>query len=209
MKRSKEELDTRQVPCRSQVTSEKNYHDLLYSWIQCNSERVALHSQDRWISKKKVKFTYIESQMIDSNGQKIMSRKTISKYFHWLVENEYLIEDGDYYRLRVLEKGEANIVQYQTLSILVNTLQRHCIDTYQYLYSRFCACDRKPFFATIAQIKSYIGFSTETSCNNSKVTDTLVVLRTLKLLDYEYIWNEEEKKEHIRFNWVVDRLPVQ
>lgn len=207
-KRTKEELDTRQMPCRREVTSEKNYCDLLYAWIQCNSERVSLHSRDRQISKTKVKFVNIEREMVDSEGNKIMNRKTISKYFHWLEDNGFVIEDGKYYKLRILEPEEANIIYYKTLSILINVFQRHSIDIYQYLYGRFCACGKQPFFATIAQIKDFIGISVDTSSNNAKVTDTLVILKRLQLLDYEYIWTDENK-EQIRFNWVVDRLPSE
>lgn len=65
-KRSKEELDKRQMPCSSSITGDKNYHDLLYAWLQCNSERRTLHSRERWIHKKKCKFTYIEKEMRDS-----------------------------------------------------------------------------------------------------------------------------------------------
>lgn len=54
-----------------------------------------------------------------------MSRKTISKYFHWLEENGFIIdeEDSSYYRLRLLSAEEANIIYYKTLSILTNVLK--------------------------------------------------------------------------------------
>lgn len=206
MKRSSEELDTRQMPCRKEITSEKNYCDLLYAWLQCNSERVSMHSRDRQIDKKKCRFTYIESAMTDSQGEKVMSRKTISKYFHWLEEQGFIIEDGNYYRLKLLSAEEANIIYYKTLSVLTNVLKQHVIDIYQYLYGRFCANDKEPYIVTVAQMKDYIGKATTTTSNNAIVMDPLEILCRLQLLDYEYV-QTEEKKTNIQINWVVDRLP--
>lgn len=205
-KRSPEELDTRQMPCRREVTSEKNYCDLLYAWLQCNSERVSMHSRDRQIDKKKCKFTYIEAAMVDSQGEKVMSRKTISKYFHWLEEQGFIIEEDKYYRLRLLSAEEANLIYYKTLSVLTNVLKQHVIDIYQYLYGRFCANEQQPYIVTVAQMKDYIGKATTTTSNNAIVMDPLEILCRLQLLDYEYI-QTEEKKTNIQINWVVDRLP--
>lgn len=205
-KRTQEGLNTRQMPCRRDITSEKNYCDILYAWIQCNSERATLHSTDRYISKQKVKFTNIEREMVDSEGKSIMNRKTISKYFHWLVEKGFLVEEDKNYRITVLGKDEANIIYYKTLSVLVNVFQRHSIDIYQYLYGRYCACERKPFFVTIPMIKDFIGMSTKTTSNNAKVTDTLNILKRLGLLEYEYKWVDKDK-EQIQITKVLDRLP--
>lgn len=207
MKRSLDELDTRQMPCRREVTSEKNYCDLLYAWLQCNSERVTLHSRDRQIEKKRCQFTNIEREMTDSQGNKVMSRKTISKYFHWLEDQGYIIdEEGKYYKLRLLQPEEANIIYYKTLSILTNVLKQHVIDIYQYLYGRFCANEKQPYIVTVSQMKDYIGIATTTTSNNAIVMDPLEILCRLQLLDFEYI-QTEEKKTNIQINWVVDRLP--
>lgn len=207
MQRTAEELDTRQMPCRSSVTSEKNYCDLLYAWIQCNSERTSLHSQDRRISKKKCKYTNIEREMTDSQGEKVMDRRTISKYFQWLVTQGYLVldEKQEYYNITVLEKGEANIIYYKTLSILMNVFRRHSIDIYQYLYSRYCANGKKTFRAAIPDIKRYIGITTSTSSNNAVVMDTVDILKRLGLLDYQYV-QTDENKTMVEFLWVTDRL---
>lgn len=205
MKVGEKVKNTRQMPCLREVTSEKNYSDLLYAWLQCNSERVGLHSTDRQIEKSKCKFVYIERAMTDSQGEKIMSRKTISKYFKWLEDQGFLIEDKDYYKLRVLDREEANILQFETLSILTNVLRPHAIDIYQYLYGRFCAAG-KAYLVTVSQIKNFIGIATATTSNNAIVMDTLDILKRLQLLDWEYV-QTEEKKTNIQINWVTDRLP--
>lgn len=205
-KRSAAELDTRQMPCRKEVTSEKNYCDLLYAWLQCNSERVTLHSRDRQIEKKRCQFTNIEREMTDSQGQKVMNRKTISKYFHWLEDNGYIVEDGKYFKIRVLEPEEGNIIYFKTLSILMNVFRQHVIDIYQYLYSRFCANNKQPYIVTVSQMKNYIGITTGTTSNNAIVMDSLDILRRLQLLSFRYV-QTEEKKTNIEIEWVVDRLP--
>lgn len=93
-------------------------------------------------------------------GNKVMGRKTIAKYFHWLVEQGFLVEDEKYYKIIVFDKESANILQYKTLSILTNVLRPHVIDIYQYLFGRFKAADEKPYLVTVAQMKEYIGVTT-------------------------------------------------
>lgn len=199
-------IDTRQMPCRKDITSNKSYCDLLFAWIQCNSERATLHSQDRQIEKKKCQFTNIEREMTDSQGNKVMGRKTIAKYFHWLVEQGFLVEDEKYYKIIVFDKESANILQYKTLSILTNVLRPHVIDIYQCLFGRFKAADEKPYLVTVAQMKEYIGVATTTTSNNAIVMDSLEILKRLQLLDFQYV-QTEEKKTNIQIDWVVDRLP--
>ena len=46
------ETNSRQIPTNSSITSAKQYCDLLYAWLQCNSERISPESDGRRISKK-------------------------------------------------------------------------------------------------------------------------------------------------------------
>lgn len=127
-----------------------------------------------------------------------MGRKTIAKYFHWLVEQGFLVEDEKYYKIIVFDKESANILQ----SILTNVLRPHVIDIYQYLFGRFKAAD----LVTVAQMKEYIGVATTTTSNNAIAMDSLEILKRLQLLDFQYV-QTEEKKTNIQIDWVVDRLP--
>ena len=75
---------SRQVPALRAITTEKDYCDLLYAYIQCNSERVAPNTQVRKIDKRKVRFIDIErafTKVIDGVEEKTMSKYSISKYF--------------------------------------------------------------------------------------------------------------------------------
>lgn len=202
--------DSRQMPSTSYITREKDYCDLLYAWIQCNSERVAIDSRDRRIHKSKIKWTQIEKDFTrrDSEGKeyKVMGRKTIAKYFGYLEEKGLIkLEDDDYYYLRLLDQSEANLIEYKTLMKLMNVLQKNSISIYIYLFNRYWANGRQPFIATIKNIKDYIGIATSTTSNNAIVDDTIEILKRLGLLDYEIVW--QDGKSLLQFKWVKNALP--
>ena len=44
--------NSRQMPSASMIVREKDYCDLLYAWLQCNSERENVMSTQRRIEKK-------------------------------------------------------------------------------------------------------------------------------------------------------------
>jgi hypothetical protein len=54
--------NSRQMPSSSTITKQKNYSDLLYAWLQCNSDK----SEDgqRRIHKSKVVWTVIEKDLM-------------------------------------------------------------------------------------------------------------------------------------------------
>lgn len=202
--------DSRQMPSTTYITKEKDYCDLLYAWIQCNSERVSVDSRDRRIHKSKIKWVQIEKDFtrIASNGEvdKVMSRKTIAKYFKHLEDKGLIkLEDDDYYYLRLLDQSEANLIEYKTLMKLMNVLQKNSISIYIYLFNRYWANGKQPFIATLKNIKDYIGIATTTTSNNAIVDDTIEILKRLGLLDYELLW--QDGKSLLQFKWVKNSLP--
>lgn len=206
------ENDSRQMPSQSYITKEKDYCDLLYAWLQCNSERVDIGSVDRKIAKKKVKWAAIERDFtrVDIDGQsfKIMNRKTIAKYFQFLIQKELVIDsDDEYYYLKVLGKTEANLIEYNTLLKMMNVLQKNAISIYIYLFNRYWANGCEPFVATMRQIKEFIGIATATTSNNLQISDTIDILQRLQLLEMELVYNENEKKSYMTFKWVANKLP--
>ena len=82
--------NSRQMPSSKIITKEKNYCDLLYAWLQCNSELLDMESRIRYIERKNVKWARIERdftrQSSDGAIEKVMDRKTIAKYFRHLEE---------------------------------------------------------------------------------------------------------------------------
>ena len=149
------EKNSRQMPSTSSVAREKDYCDLLYAWLQCNSERENMNDVVRRIHKSKIKWVSIEKDftrtLSDGTVDKVMSRKTIAKYFKHL-EDKGLIElneENDYYYLTVLDSTEANLIEYNTLSKLMNVLQKNSISVYIYLFNRYYANGKSSFIATI------------------------------------------------------------
>ena len=206
------EKNSRQMPSTSSVAREKDYCDLLYAWLQCNSERENMNDVIRRIHKSKNKWVSIEKDftrtLSDGTVDKVMSRKTIAKYFKHL-EDKGLIElneENDYYYLTVLVSTEANLIEYNTLSKLMNVLQKNSISVYIYLFNRYYANGKSSFIATIKQIKDFIGIATTTTSNNIIIDDTLDILKRLGLLEYGLI-NGEDNKTYLEFKWIKNKLP--
>lgn len=203
--------NSRQMPSSKIITKEKNYCDLLYAWLQCNSELLDMESRIRYIERKNVKWARIERdftrQSSDGAIEKVMDRKTIAKYFRHLEEKGLvkLNKEDDNYYLTVLDNYEANLIEYKTLNKLMNVFQKNSINIYIYLFNRYFANDQKPFIVTMRQIKEFIGIATSTTSNNMLIDDTLDILKRLKLLDYEIIY--QDGKTMFQFKWVKNKLP--
>ena len=197
------------MPSTVSIVREKDYCDLLYAWLQCNSERESVNSSKRRIHKSLVKWVAIERDFtrVDSEGkeEKVMSRKTIAKYFGHLLEQQLVYEEDDYYYLTVLDNNQANLIEYTTLTKLMNVLQKNSISIYIYLFNRYYANGCSPFIATLKQIKDFIGIASTTSSNNIIVDDTLDILKRLGLLDYHLVRKEE--KTYLEFLKVRNSLP--
>ena len=155
------EKNSRQMPSTTSVTKEKDYCDLLYAWLQCNSERENMDNKARRrIPKEKIKWTVIEKDftrvLSDGKEEKVMGRKTIAKYFKYLVDKKLIVLEDNFYYLTLLNKEEASLIEYNTLSKLMNVFQKNSISIYIYLFNRYYANGSVPFIATIKQIKDYI-----------------------------------------------------
>lgn len=198
------------MPCAASYCREKEYCDLLYAWLQCNSERENVEAKERRIEKKCVKWTKIESdftrKLSDGTEEKVMTRKTIAKYFSHLMDKKLVVDKGDnYYYLALLDRSEANLIEYNTLSTMMNVFQKNSISIYIYLFNRYCANGYQPFIATIAQIKEHIGIATSTTSNNLIVDNTIEILKRLGLLDVKMV--RDDIRTYLEFQWVRNELP--
>lgn len=203
--------NSRQMPSTTSIVREKDYCDLLYAWLQCNSERENINTSRRRIEKKKVKWASIERdftrQLSDGSIEKAMSRKTIAKYFSYLIDEKLVIdENDDYYYLAVLDPQDGNLIEYNTLLKMMNVLQKNSINIYIYLFNRYYANNFQPFIATFRQIKDYIGIATTTTSNNAVIDDTIDILKRIGLLDYR-LKVLEDNKTCLEFLWVKNELP--
>ena len=203
--------NSRQMPSTTSIVREKDYCDLLYAWLQCNSERENVNTSRRRIEKKKVKWASIERdftrELSDGTIEKAMSRKTIAKYFSYLIDSNLVSDEGDeYYYLTVLDGSEANLIEYNTLLKMMNVFQKNSINIYIYLFNKYYSNSFQPFIATFTQIKEYIGIATTTTSNNAIIDDTIDILKRLGLLDYK-LKVLEDNKTCLEFLWVKNELP--
>lgn len=203
--------NSRQVPSSKAIINQKDYCDLLYAWLQCKSERIGVDMQGRRIAKSDINFSAIEREFTrtyeDGAVEKVMTRVTIKKYFNNLIEQgliKYCEMDG-YYYLTILDKEMANLIEYQTLMKLMNTMQRRSISIYIYLFNRYYANGFEPFLATRNQIKDYLGICTNSNNNDSVLTDTIEMLQRLGLLEVQHIF--QDGKTYMQFLWVKNELP--
>lgn len=207
--------NTRQMPKAQAVISQKDYCDLLYAWLQCNSDRIDFTSNQsgRKILKSKIKFVAIEKEFTQIDPEtnkpiKLFSRKTISKYFSHLISIGLVYEeerDPDYYYLKLLEPKEGNLIEYNTLSKLITVLQKNSLNIYIYLYNRYYANNFQPFIATMKQIKEYIGIATTTTSNNYIILNTIDILSRLGLLKMSIIF--DDNKTYMQFSNIRNSLP--
>ena len=203
--------NSRQMPSTTSIVREKDYCDLLYAWLQCNSERENINTSRRRIEKKKVKWASIERdftrQLSDGSIEKAMSRKTIAKYFSYLIDEKLVIdENDDYYYLAVLDPQDGNLIEYNTLLKMMNVFQKNSINIYIYLFNKYYSNSFQPFIATFRQIKEYIGIATTTTSNNAIIDDTIDILKRIGLLDYK-LKVLEDNKTCLEFLWVKNELP--
>ena len=168
------ESNSRQVPSNKDIAAIKKYSDVLYSYLQINSEWDGIKEHNRYVLKKYIKFT----QLAEILG---MSRQTISNKYKWLIEVGLLIEKQDRVELTTLEQDMATLIPFPTLRILTNTLSENSISIFAYLYKRYYAA-KKEFLFTYDQLKAFIGIGVNTRSNDYIIKDILTVLEKLELI---------------------------
>ena len=171
-----QEKNRRQVPKTSEYLKVKDYCDYLYCYLQVNSSFDEAN-KIRYILKKDLKFAAVGRDLE-------MSRQTAKKKFDKLVELGLVVEENYRYVLVTLDKTLAELVPFSTLRILTNTVQDKVISVYVYLLVRYRAEQQRSFIFTLKQIKAAVGVG-ESKSTDYIVTDILVVLKKLGLLEYE------------------------
>lgn len=185
--------DSRQMPKKQEWVADKMYSDVVYAWLQTNSEWDK-ELNVRWIAKKDVKYVRIA----ESLG---ITRQTASTKFKRLLDRDdkgqtglglvILNEEKSRYELPVLPPDVAMLIENGTLRKMVNTLNENSISVYIYLLGRFLAGKEQPFKVEIDQIKEFIGIALSSRGNNYIVTDILLVLGKLGLIEYELVLEKE------------------
>ena len=161
---------------------------------------------NRYFYKKDINF----SKLADVFN---LSRQTISTKFKNLKEMGLIEEvDKKSYKLIELEIDIAALVPYDTLKLMVDTLNENTISVYIYLLNYYCANGCKPFQFTLDRIKAYIGLSTSTRSNNDIVTNILYVLEKIGLIKYTLTAMKQENdnfqniKTIYELTWMTNTL---
>lgn len=168
--------NSRQIPKSKDICANKKYYDILYSYLQCISERN--EEGKRYFYKKDINFSKL-GEVFN------LSRQTVSTKFKNLKDLGLIIEiDKDIYYLAELSADIASLVPYNTLKLITDTLNDNSISTYVYLLNCYYSNDCCPFQFTLDQVKNHIGISTATRSNNDIITNILYVLEKIGLIKY-------------------------
>ena len=171
--------NNRQVPKMSEIMSNKNYCDMLYCYLQVNSQFES-STKIRYIPKKEIKFSVIGPAL----G---ITRQTASTKFKKLEEMGLIIfnQEKNRYELAVLDKKIANLIPVETLRKLISTMNENTINVYMVLINNWYINDKMGYTIYLNTIKSSIGLSTTTRSNNYIISDILEILQKLGLINYE------------------------
>lgn len=171
--------NNRQVPKMSEIMSNKNYCDMLYCYLQVNSQFES-STKIRYIPKKEVKFSAIGPAL----G---ITRQTASTKFKKLEEMGLIIfnQEKNRYELTILDKKIANLIPVETLRKLISTMNENTINVYMVLINNWYINDKMGYTIYLNTIKSSIGLSTTTRSNNYIISDILEILQKLGLINYE------------------------
>lgn len=202
------EESNRQVPKSQDYLANKQYHDILYGYLQFISDVWNTNDPSvkrRIIHKKDINF----SKLGEHFG---LSRQTVSTKFKNLIDMGLIEQlDKDTYELTRLSQIDGFLIPYKTLKVLCDTLNEKSISVYTYLYNRYYANGKEPFKFTLAQVKANVGLSDKTRSNDDIVTNILFVLQKLGLLKYsltalEQSDNFQNIKTIYQIDWMTTEL---
>ena len=114
-----------------------------------------------------------------------------------------MIPRDDKFELVTLSPVEGFLIPESTLRIMSNTLSENTINVYIFLCKAFIANKEKPCDFTIHALKAYCGLGVKGDSNNYIITDILMVLQKLGLIEYSISTNKSGEggpKTHYHLN---------
>lgn len=171
--------NSRQVPKDIELTSSKEYYDILYVHLQVISE---------WDEKQNIRYLNLPRINYSELGRAIgVSRQTAARKFQGLQHMGLLQynEESERWELPKLDQKQAFLLPQDTLRKIVTGLSANAVSVYVYLINRFYANGEEEFLFTLNALKSYCGLGTNTTSNNYIITDILEILSLLKLIQCE------------------------
>ena len=194
--------DSRQVPKKEELIKNKNYLDLLWGYLQVNSDSKKDKEdkiQYRYVVKKRYNFSYIGESLN-------ISRQTIKKKFDFLVSIGMISDGGDIWILNNMDKQDAFLIENNTLRKLVSFTNERVISIYTYILNRFYATEGNSFILSITGLKDKLGLSVATCSNNYIITDILECLQRIGLIKYEQQAVRKESGQLIKQYMIIDAV---
>ena len=177
------EKEYRRVIADSAITSSKSYNDFLYGWIVLNSvEETGI----RFILKKDFVYTQLEEELE-------MSRKTMAKYFDYLVEIGAIVEGKD--RWIISELGDKGFwIERDILERIIEMKVRYALSIYVYLVKGYYVAGQPQLVVLMENVKGFIGVSTNIRSNNYIVADIFEAYREMGLLNCQLWYDKDTNK---------------
>ena len=189
--------NSRQIPKVANYTADKQFNDLMYSYIQ---EKSYIETYGGVTLRYFDKMTY--KDLADVLG---VTRPTATNHFKHLLALGLLEEDDGKcsckrYKVNALDSDVASLVPFETLRKINASLSRYAISIYVYLLNRYIANGEQSFNPTLKQLKMFIGISHTSGNNDAIITDILQILELIGLVSWE---NEYDgSKNHIKITKV-------
>ena len=181
----------RQIPKTKEYCSNKEYYDILYGYLQ---------QQSQWEQKKNNNRRYVDKSLINYSqlGRQLgISRQTASKKFKNLINLGLIIDEpGDKYYLTPLSADIASLIPNPTLKLITDTLNEYSISVYVYLLMRYIANNEEIFQFKLSDIKKHIGICSTTRSNDEIITNILFVLQKIGLIKYRLTTLQQDNVDY-------------
>ena len=181
----------RQIPKTKEYCSNKEYYDILYGYLQ---------QQSQWEQKKNNNRRYVDKSLINYSqlGRQLgISRQTASKKFKNLINLGLIIDEpGDKYYLTPLSADIASLIPNPTLKLITDTLNEYSISVYVYLLMRYIANNEEIFQFKLSDVKKHIGICSTTRSNDEIITNILFVLQKIGLIKYRRTALQQENVDY-------------
>ena len=181
----------RQIPKTKEYCANKGYYDILYGYLQ---------EQSQWEKNQYNNRRYVEKSIINYSqlGKKLgLSRQTVSRKFKNLIDLGLIKdEQGDRYYLTPLSSDIASLIPNPTLKLITDTLNEYSISVYVYLLVRYIANGEEYFIFKLSDIKKHIGICATTRSNDDIITNILFVLQKIGLIKYHLTTLQQDNVDY-------------
>lgn len=181
----------RQIPKTKEYCANKDYYDILYGYLQ---------QQSQWEQKKNNNRRYVDKSLINYSqlGRQLgISRQTASKKFKNLINLGLIIDEpGDKYYLTPLSSDIASLIPNPTLKLITDTLNEYSISVYVYLLMRYIANNEEIFQFKLSDVKKHIGICATTRSNDDIITNILFVLQKIGLIKYHLTTLQQDNVDY-------------